>query len=93
MGFLSPKVPKEDPAAKARREAAERRAESERLDETQDELLRRTRFKSRLFGARAEGAGGGAGAFSGSTGLGVGGLGGLGGLAGFGGLRGFAGLR
>lgn len=72
MGFLTPKVPKEDPEAKARREQAEKRADSERLDTTQSELLRLTQFRNRVFGSRS-GFGGRAVSFGGSAAGGSGG--------------------
>lgn len=97
MGFLTPKIPKEDPAAILRREQAEKRAASERLDTTQSDLLRLTQFRNRIFGSRAGlsgsravsfGGGGAAGGGSGGgSGGGFGGGGFGGGFGGFGRAR------
>lgn len=90
MGFLTPKIPKEDPAAILRREQAEKRADAERLSTTQSDLLRLTQFRTRVFGSRS-GFGGRAVSFGGSAaggGFGGGGGGFGGGFGGFGGRGG-----
>lgn len=73
---IKAKAPEEDPETKARREAAEKRADAGRIDETRDFLSRETRSILRQFG-KTQG---------GSLATAGGGAGGLGGLAGFGGF-------
>lgn len=52
---IKAKAPKEDPETKARREAAEDRAETARIEETQTDLRDETLAVMRQFGAQPAG--------------------------------------
>lgn len=63
---IKAKAPEEDPETRARREAAEKRADAGRIEATQDQLSEETRSVIRQFGRLA--------AFSGQRSLGASGI-------------------
>lgn len=79
---IKSEAPEEDPETTARREAAEKRADAGRIDETRDNLGIQTRSILRQFG-RARG-----GSLASAAGGGVSGAGGFGRSFGFGGFTG-----